>query len=500
MVSAYRRVIVSTNVAETGLTLESLRYCIDTALQLTIEFNPRYGLNIVMTKPTTSSMSLQRKGRVGRKHPGVFFPLFTEKTFKQMIVNNTPDIQVANMTSHLLALIAHEPVASIDSLPVFKMLTPPSNDSVNYSLERLFTLGAIDASCKITDLGKKMNTFRKIDVESSKMILSGIVYGASLKELVCLACLMSIKKSDIVFDKRDSGVTPYSTGLLFDELYQTNGTETCDTMNYYKLKAKLLIGCEMLELLLIYQRFSAKAGSVSIDELGKWCLSKGLNLYGLCKATEEINDVYWQMLEQLKINPLQMDTQHTELYQTLKRSSDTNTELIDSVITLKKCIYEGYKNNLLIWNDVTNSFQTQSGLDVVVKSPIVSRLSYQKLGTRFDQERPKMVIYKELVTRQDRDGRFVHEASLVSVMDGFVHVDIDLYSRSQFKIVLKYEFVLVLLCAFCELLAVVCALDCLFMKTSLNSSNELTSANRRYLLNRVCISLCLCSHFAYSSR
>ena len=425
LVSAYRRIIVSTNVAETGLTLESLRYCIDTALQFTNEFNPRHGLNIMMTKPTTSSMSLQRKGRVGRKQPGVFFPLFTETTFKKMIVDNTPSIEVEDMTSHLLALIASETVTSIDKLSVFKMLTPPSNDSINYSLERLFALGAIDSSGNITNLGKQMNTFRKINIESCKMILSGLVHGASIKELVCLACLIGIRKSDIVLDKRDSGVTPYDTGLLFDELYQTNSTAKCDTMNYNKLKAKLLVGCEMLELLLIYQRFSAKAGTVSINGLREWCATKGLNHYMLCKVTETINEVYWHLLEQLKINAVHMETQHNELYQTLKRSSDTNIELIESTIKLKKCIYEGYKMNLLIWNDEANSFQTQTGLNVVVKSPIVSRLSYQKIGAAFDQERPKMVIYKELLTRQDRDGRFVHEASLVSVMDGFAHVDID---------------------------------------------------------------------------
>ena len=425
MLPAYRRIIVSTNVAETGLTLECLRYCIDTALQFTNEFNPRYGLNILMVKPTTSSMSLQRKGRVGRKQPGVFFPLFTENTFNNMIVNNTPSIQVEDMTSHLLALIANESVSSIDNLPIFKMLTPPSNDSVRYSLERLFTLGAIDANCDITGLGKKMNTFRKINIESCRMILSGIVYGTSIKELVCLACLMSIKKSDIVIDKRDSGVTPYDTSLLFDELYQTNSTDKCDTMNYSRLKAKLLIGCEMLELLLIYQRFSAKAGTVSINELRNWCVSKGLNHYGLCKVTESINEVYWQLLEQLKINALHMNTQHSELYQTLKRSSDTNTELIESTIKLKQCIYEGYKNNLLLWNTEANSFQTQTGINVAVKSPIVSRLSYQKIGATFDQERPKVLVYKELITKQDRDGRFIHEASLISVMDGFAHVDID---------------------------------------------------------------------------
>ena len=429
LVPAYRRIIVSTNVAETGLTLESLRYCIDTAMQFTNEFNHRHGLNVMMTKPTTSSMSLQRKGRVGRKHAGVFYPLFTEQTFNKMIVNNTPSISMEDMTTHFLALIASEPNATLDKLSVYQMLTPPSDDSINYSLERLFTLGAIDADGSITKLGIMMNTFRKLKLESCKMILSGLVYGASVKELVCLACLLSIRKTDIVISKQVSGIPEYDTSLLLSELYSINPTydkyKDCDTANFNRLKAKLLVGCEMLELLLIYQRFSAKVENLSLNDLRKWCISKGLNFTQLCKLTESIDEIYWQMLDKLKINAVTNSTQHSELYQVLKRSGDiNNTELVDSVIRLKQCIYEGYKNNLLTWNEETGTYQAQTGINVIVKSKITSRLSYQNLGAAFDQDQPKTIIYKELLTRQDlKSGDYMHEASMVSVMDGFVHVD-----------------------------------------------------------------------------
>lgn len=428
---AYRRIIVSTNVAETGLTLDYLRYCVDTAMQFTNEFNHRHGVNIMMTKPTTSSMSLQRKGRVGRKHAGVFYPLFTEQTFKDMIVDNTPSIMVEDMTPHMLALFVNEPVSSFDKMPVYDMLTPPSDDCINYSLQRLYTLGAINPDATITKLGKMMNSFRKMNIESSKMILSGLVYGVSIKELVCMACLMQIKKTDLLLDKRDTGVIPYDAGILFDELYQITPTfdrSKCDTANYNRLKAKLLVGCEMLELLLIYQRFTAKASSIPTGKLRKWCFSKGLNYTNLCKITESIDEIYWGMLDQLKINPVRDETQNAELYQVLKRSGDiNNTELVNAVIALKKCIYEGYKNNLLLWDQDDNAYKTMAGLKVSVGSKLVSRLTYQKLGASFEQEQPKMLLYKELFTRQDpKSGRYAHEANIISVMDGFVHVDLEL--------------------------------------------------------------------------
>ena len=96
------------------------------------------------------------------------------------------------------------------------------------------------------------------------------------------------------------------------------------------------------------------------------------------------------------------------------------------MIKLKQCIYEGYKNNILLWNEESNSYQTTSGLKVIVKSKITSRLSYQKLGAPFDQDRPNILIYKELLTRQDISGAYAHEASMISNMDGFVNIDLEL--------------------------------------------------------------------------
>jgi hypothetical protein len=115
-----------------------------------------------------------------------------------------------------------------------------------------------------------------------------------------------------------------------------------------------------------------------------------------------------------------------ELYQILKRSGEIdNTELIDAVIVLKKCIYEGYKNNILVWNVKVGSYQTRHGLNIVVPSKLVSKLGFQKIGARFEQEYPSLLIYKDLLTRTDRNGNYANEASTISIMDGFVNVDIE---------------------------------------------------------------------------
>lgn len=418
----FRRVIVSTNVAETGLTLESLRYCIDTALVFTNEYNPRYDVFMFTTKPTTSSMSLQRKGRVGRKFPGVFYPLFTEEVFKSMVVDNTPNILVEDITSHILAMIASDPTAGVNKLPISKLLTPPSDESIAQSLETLFILGAIDSSGAITKIGAMMNSFRKLPIQTCKMILASIAYGVSIQEMVTLACLLNMKRSDIIIS--GPRVKPTSVANLFIDLYQ-NQSE-CDYANYSRFKAKLLIGCEFLELLLIYERFTFQfEQGKSTKQIREWCDNNGIVFNTLMKLSESIEEILWQIMNQMNINPLHYNNEFdSNLYIALKRTNDTTqTDLIDLVCKFKQCIYEGYKMNTLTWNEEEKGYFNRYGIKVIVESKLVSNLSYQAIGANFKQDRPKLLIYKNLLIKKGMSGAFEWITDTVSIMDGFVSID-----------------------------------------------------------------------------
>lgn len=419
----FRRVIVSTNVAETGLTLESLRYCIDTALVFTNEYNPRYDVFMFAVKPTTASMSLQRKGRVGRKFPGVFYPLFTENVFKYMIVDNTPNILVENITSHVLAMIARDPETSIAELPISKLLTPPSDESLSQSLETLFVLGAINKDGNITKIGQMMNMFRKLPIQSCKMILSAIVYNVSIKDVVTLACLLNIKKSDIV--STDPRSKPISSANLFSDLYDNQ--KECDYPNYSRFKAKLLIGCEFLELLLLYQRFTYQFNQTrDINKIRKWCDEKGIIFGSMIKLSESIEEVLWEIMNQMNINPMHYNND-SDLYATLKRTNDkSETDLIDLVCKYKSCIYEGYKMNLITWDEQKSGYFNRYGIKINVESKLVSPLSFQKIGAPFEQNKPHILLYKNLILKKGQNGPFEWFADTITVLDGFVTIDPEL--------------------------------------------------------------------------
>lgn len=420
----YRRVIVATNVAETGITLERLRYCIDTGMQFSVEYNARHGNRIMITKSATSSMALQRRGRVGRKLPGTFYPLYTESTFNSMVVDNVPNILVSDITNSLLAIIANNKINDIDDMPIYDLITSPSDDCINESLEKLFTLGAIDQSCNITKIGKYLNSFRKIGVEASRMIISGIINKASIKEMCQLSCLVELKKSDLFLKNKNYTVSDIIDEIIYpdEESYKQFDESKCDMDSYNKLKAKLLIGCEFIEMLLIYQKFLHRANTLTISDLSDWCLKKGLNFRVLINVTESIDEVYWTMVERLKINPIKSD--HDDIYQILRRAGPINDrELVESVSLIKKCIHTGFRHNRLVWDG--NNYKSNTGITVMVSSKLVSPIVSLKNGAPFKQTKPKILIYKDLLTRADRVGMFAHEASIVSIMDGFVDIDVE---------------------------------------------------------------------------
>ena len=423
----YRRVIVSTNVAETGLTLDTLKYCIDTGLVFVSEFNHKYNSTMLMVKPTTSSMSLQRKGRVGRKFPGVFFPLFTEDTFNKMIVDNTPNILVEDITNQLLAL------ASVDNMDAFNiMVTKPSLDSVEYSKEKLFVLGAIDEHQKITKIGKIMNRFRKLDIELRKMIISSIAYGKNVYDTLVLASVLTLKKSDILLSDIKK---PYSIDKIFLDMYSLEDSQKYDIPNFIRFVTKLLVGCEFIELLLIYYVFieKVKQSNNNIHFVRSWCNETGLNYNSLLSVSDIIVELCWTIIEQLRINPLTCDSKEN-IYIQLKQFMDSwkltpglvekcNTDFIDSVINIKKNIYEGYKMNILYLDEELGKYKNNTNKIVEIESKLINPLSFQKQGYRLKQDRPKYILVKDILIKKNSNNIFNFNAFLVSILDGFIDID-----------------------------------------------------------------------------
>ena len=117
-----RKIVVSTNIAETSLTIDGIVYVIDPGFSKQKVYNPRIRVESLLVTAISKASSQQRAGRAGRTKPGKCFRLYTEKAFKQEMQENTyPEILRSNLGSVVLQLKK----LGIDDLVHFDFMDPP---------------------------------------------------------------------------------------------------------------------------------------------------------------------------------------------------------------------------------------------------------------------------------------------------------------------------------------------------------------------------------------
>ena len=130
----HRKCIVTTNIAETSLTLDGVKYVIDTGLCKLKVYNPKIGMDALRVIPISQVNVNQRGGRPGRTGPGLCFRLFTEHSFKsEMWENNVQEIQRTNLANVVLLLKS----LKMDYLFEFDFMDAPPHDTILNSMYQL---------------------------------------------------------------------------------------------------------------------------------------------------------------------------------------------------------------------------------------------------------------------------------------------------------------------------------------------------------------------------
>ena len=101
-----RKAVVSTDVAESSLTIDGIVYVVDPGFSKQKMYNPRIKVESFLVSPISKSSAQQRAGRAGRTRPGKCFRLYTEQDFKKELEEQThPEILRSNLSSTVLALM-----------------------------------------------------------------------------------------------------------------------------------------------------------------------------------------------------------------------------------------------------------------------------------------------------------------------------------------------------------------------------------------------------------
>lgn len=165
-----RKVVVATNIAETSLTVDGIKYVIDPGLVKMKVYNPKLGMETLQVVPVSLANAQQRSGRAGRTGPGVAFRLYTERATKpeQMYMQPIPEIQRTNLSNVMLLL----KTLKVDDITLFPFLDPPPRELLASSLYDLWSIGALNNLGDLTKLGQDLSRF-PLEPTLSKLILLG---------------------------------------------------------------------------------------------------------------------------------------------------------------------------------------------------------------------------------------------------------------------------------------------------------------------------------------
>jgi pre-mRNA-splicing factor ATP-dependent RNA helicase DHX15/PRP43 len=100
-----RRIFISTNIAESSLTISNITYVIDSGLEISVLFDPVKNMNVMTKHPITKAQISQRKGRTGRTRSGFCFHLYTQKEEKALPDFPDPEIKKIDIKNTLLSLM-----------------------------------------------------------------------------------------------------------------------------------------------------------------------------------------------------------------------------------------------------------------------------------------------------------------------------------------------------------------------------------------------------------
>ncbi|GLB45540.1 putative P-loop containing nucleoside triphosphate hydrolase protein [Lyophyllum shimeji] len=182
-----RKVVVSTNIAETSLTIDGIVYVVDPGFSKQKVYNPRIRVESLLVSPISKASAQQRAGRAGRTRPGKCFRLYTEKDFMSELEEQTyPEILRSNLSNTVLELVK----LGIKDLVRFDYVDAPAPETLMRALELLNYLAALDDEGNLTPLGAIMAEF-PLDPQLSKLLIVSPEFKCS-NEMLTITSMMSV--------------------------------------------------------------------------------------------------------------------------------------------------------------------------------------------------------------------------------------------------------------------------------------------------------------------
>ena len=188
-----RRVILSTNVAETSLTVPGIRYVVDTGTARISRYSSRSKIQRLPIEPISQASAQQRSGRAGRTAPGVAIRLYAEEDFDRRDEFTEPEILRTSLAAVILQMLS----LGFGDISAFPFLTPPDSRGVKAAFDLLVELGAVSlrggsrGEPRLTELGRELARL-PIEPRFARMLVEARRTGV-LRDVLAIVAGMSIQ-------------------------------------------------------------------------------------------------------------------------------------------------------------------------------------------------------------------------------------------------------------------------------------------------------------------
>lgn len=182
-----RKIVLSTNIAQTSMTIEGVRVVVDGGLSRRPRFNPQTGVSRLETVFVSKAAADQRAGRAGRTEPGACYRLWPEQWTRTLEAHDQPELLEANLSRFALDLAEW----GVSDPKALAFLDYPAAGKFAAAQSQLRSFGALTEANHITPFGRRLQTL-PLDPHLGAMVLQSAKRGAAeLRSALLVAALLN---------------------------------------------------------------------------------------------------------------------------------------------------------------------------------------------------------------------------------------------------------------------------------------------------------------------
>ena len=188
------KVVISTNIAETSVTIDGITAVIDSGLSKLNYYNPRTFISSLVETPVSKASANQRKGRAGRTREGTCYRLYSRKDFENRHLFTTEEIYRTDLSEVVLRMAD----LGITEFEEFDFISPPGKEGLIAAIETLNLLDALESDHTLSNIGRLMTEFPLLPQQSRIIVEAILKYPNVIRGTIIATAFLSTQSPYIL--------------------------------------------------------------------------------------------------------------------------------------------------------------------------------------------------------------------------------------------------------------------------------------------------------------